>query len=261
MAVSQFLINREQGDWAEKQILDNLAGIRSDIIPVRYGRTDEIVAGEPGFAEFYERYQDELDTIGKKPDTLLFKQADFDGTDNDISRLSKEDQEGFVRNALAALEVRSSSYLVKDYREYMRTSKKRRKRDWLSYTVKVEDLAIVLKWIETYRIPHFYVQVFFDSIYAIPFHRILEILTDLHNKNKIYTLERNAKNQFKSTIHIDIAQGWKLGEVCSMPQPVAEARKLERGRMLFYVKFREGASEIDGTVFDEMIRTAEALKA
>jgi len=36
------------------------------------GKSENIVAGEPGFEEFYEQYQDELETTGKRPDILLF---------------------------------------------------------------------------------------------------------------------------------------------------------------------------------------------
>lgn len=42
------------------------------------------------------------------------------------------------------------------------------KRDYLSITPKVEDLKLVYKWIETYNVPHFYFQVFFDKVYGNP---------------------------------------------------------------------------------------------
>ena len=67
-AFSEFLTNREQGDWAEgliqRLINNNIRAYKA----VKYGRTDDIVAGDPEFREFYESYQDELDSIGKKPD-------------------------------------------------------------------------------------------------------------------------------------------------------------------------------------------------
>ena len=43
------------------------------------------------------------------------------------------------------------------------------KRDYLSITPKVEDIKVVYKWIETFNVPHFYFQVFFDKVYGISF--------------------------------------------------------------------------------------------
>ncbi|MDE5710835.1 MAG: AccI family restriction endonuclease, partial [Bacteroides sp.] len=41
------------------------------------------------------------------------------------------------------------------------------KRDYLSITPKVEDIKVVYKWIETFNVPHYYFQVFFDKVYAL----------------------------------------------------------------------------------------------
>lgn len=43
------------------------------------------------------------------------------------------------------------------------------KRDYLSITPKVEDIKVVYKWIETFNVPHFYFQVFFDKVFGISF--------------------------------------------------------------------------------------------
>ncbi len=84
-AFSEFLTNREQGDWAEALIFKAINEIENGIVAVRYGKSDQIVAGEPGFKEFYEKYQDELDVIGKRPDLLIFRKNDFSFSTFDIS--------------------------------------------------------------------------------------------------------------------------------------------------------------------------------
>lgn len=71
-AFSEFLTNREQGDWAENLILQAINGLSTKFVAVQYGKSENIIAGEPGFEEFYEQYQDELETIGKRPDILLY---------------------------------------------------------------------------------------------------------------------------------------------------------------------------------------------
>ena len=120
-----------------------------------------------------------------------------------------------VPGAKAGLEVRSSAYLTNKLQPKPR-------RPSLSFTPKVEDLAMVLKWIEKFNIPHYYVQVFFDAIYAIAFEDILTFIKDasleitgIKNK-KIYghmddmlrfVIEKNPKNQYKETIHIFLKKG------------------------------------------------------
>ena len=74
-AFSEFLTNREQGDWAENLILQAINALSGKFVAVQYGKSENIIAGEPGFEEFYEQYQDELETIGKRPDILLFSKA------------------------------------------------------------------------------------------------------------------------------------------------------------------------------------------
>lgn len=41
-AFSEFITNREQGDWAEDLLFRAIQEISRDIVPVRYGRTDKI---------------------------------------------------------------------------------------------------------------------------------------------------------------------------------------------------------------------------
>ena len=116
---SEFLTNKEQWDWAEKTLLDWINNNASSYVAVKYGRSDNIIAWEEWFKEFYEQYQDELDTIGKRPDLLIFKKEDFQFDTNDISNWSQEDLDVIVPKAKCWIEVRSSAFLIWKYEAYM----------------------------------------------------------------------------------------------------------------------------------------------
>jgi len=247
-AFSQFVINREQGDWAEDLLFRAIQEVDRGIVPVRYGRTDKIIAGESGFKEFYNKYQDELDKLGKRPDLLIFRESDYDDEwHNDITHLGTELLDVIIPKAIVAFEIRSSAFLVEEYQRYVKSEKRKGKRQFLSFTPKVEDIYIIHKWIKRYGVPHFYVQVFFDKVYCISFENILRIVSDSSARNKTFTVERNARNQFKSTIHIDIDRGTCIGEKIEMPEHRSEVKKLVSGRLLFYVTFQGGYTQIDLT--------------
>lgn len=247
-AFSQFVINREQGDWAEDLLFRAIQKVDWSIIPVRYGKSDKIIAGEPGFKQFYNKYQDELDELGKRPDLLIFRKDDYDDKWNhDITSLDTELLDTIIPKAIAAFEIRSSAFLVEEYQKYVESEKRKGKRQFLSFTPKVEDIYVIYKWIKRYGVPHFYVQVFFDKVYCISFEDILKIISDNEARNKTFTVERNAKNQFKSTIHIDIGSGVCLAEKIELPEHKSEVKKLISGRLLFYVTFRGGYTQIDLT--------------
>ena len=114
LASSAFLTNKQQGDWAEEIVCNAINERSPDLYAVRYGRSDSLDAGDPGFSEFYSDYQDELNTIGRKPDILIFDRAEItDGPTSDL------DDDEFIQSAIAAIEVRSSSFLATRYANFM----------------------------------------------------------------------------------------------------------------------------------------------
>ncbi len=87
-ASSNFITNKEQGDWAEQLLERAINETSKHHIAVKYGKSDDLVAGEDGFDEFYQNFQDELNTIGKRPDLLIFRKSDFNEEyGKDISHL------------------------------------------------------------------------------------------------------------------------------------------------------------------------------
>lgn len=321
-ASSEFITNREQGDWAERLVLQAINKTNQNFVAVQYGRADQYVAGEPGFQEFYESYQSELDLIGKRPDLLIFRIEDYDyDWSFNISRLPKDLLDRIVPKAVAGLEIRSSSFLIEQYdrerneqlvflrsklfeirdeiitnfadilpqrisqllqgtneenlaeltyRISFRKSDERivalaehlanirklkdkihKTRGYLSFTAKVEDLYVVHKWIQTYSVPHYYFQVFFDRVYGIPFEHILRVISTPENEGKRFTIERNTKNQFKTTIHMNVKEGVEIAYKVTMPQHRSVMKTLPKGRLLFHVTFEGGEAFLNlGTLYN-----------
>ncbi len=321
MASSDFLTNKEQGDWAEKLIQTAINESDLDLLAVHYGHSGSLAAGDKGFEEFYKSYQDELNKIGKRPDILIFRRSDFLSDTPDISKNE------VVSNALAAIEVRSSSFLANKYAAYMeqreadalaactqikeeilrgelakllmeknraiyhflesasnesfkhlnfrmpswsssdqlrqltellRKLKKYiailQKRDYLSITPKIEDIALVNRWIQQFGVKHYYLQVFFDKAYLISFEQILEIVKDTKKEGEIFSIEQDVKNQRKTTIKINVQVGREVISRIDMPSHCSKMKELERGRLLFYVTFDGGYGYLDGSSLKEVLR-------
>jgi len=119
-ASSNFITNKEQGDWAEDLIFRAINETSKNYVAVRYGKSDDLIAGDEGFDKFYNEFQDELDTIGKRPDLLIFKKTDFDTSFGyDISKINHNQIDEYVKKATAGLEIRSSAFLIDRYESEM----------------------------------------------------------------------------------------------------------------------------------------------
>jgi hypothetical protein len=156
-ARSEFLANRAMGDWAEdlltRAINKSLIGKKV----VQYGETDKISAGEDGFPEFYRTRLNDVRVYGKRPDLLVFDNS-IDCR-KDISSLKTKDVIETVKKADFSIEVRSSKFEAIKYMEVRKSEKESGKnggRDTPSFTVKVEDLKIVYRWLKNHDIPQIY---------------------------------------------------------------------------------------------------------
>lgn len=325
-ASSEFITNKQQGDWAEDLLFRAINENSDAIVAVRYGKSDDLVAGDEGFETFFHDYQNELDTIGKRPDLLLFHKADYnEALGLDISRHTSAEIHEYVKKAIAGIEVRSSAFLIDKYMQeanriieyhtnlalslkqtilsdYQDLLKEKRpelitilnqldstsvrsidfrltswksserleqlssclcklksslkviqKRNSLSITPKVEDLKVVKKWIDTYDVPHFYVQVFFDKVYGISFKNILELISQPDLEGEKYYIEADSKNQNKTTIKIPSQDGTCLvTKSLTEPNHHSVRKELNKGRLLFYVKFEGGEACLDKRAFDTL---------
>src|SRR5260221_406175 len=241
-ARSEFLANRAMGDWAERMLSAGLVRALPEWKVVQYGSTDRIAAGHPEFKARYLAGIEETRRFGKRPDLLLFPVGV--ATDADLSERSHADTESLVKQALAAVEVRSSKFEALTYiavRKRQRDSGKSTGRDTPSFTVKVEDLVIVYRWLERHRVPQSYCQVFFDSVFVINF---LDIFATIGGGSG-FTIETPAKSQEKATIMVPITSGAQIGRATDIPTFAAEHRVTELGRHDAYVVPQGGGFELD----------------
>jgi hypothetical protein len=231
-ARSEFLANRAMGDWAEQRLASALVAAFPEWKVSQYGDTTRTAAGHPDFKASYLVGIEETRRFGKRPDLLLFP-ASF-ALEADLSATQNAETDALVRHAVAAIEVRSSKFEALTYmavRQRQREAGNSKGRETPSFTVKVEDLVIVYRWLERYGVPQTYCQVFFDSVFAINF---LDIFGTIASGTD-YVIETPAKSQEKATIMLPITRGVQVGTATALPSFAAEHRVTALGRHDAYV--------------------------
>lgn len=176
-ARSEFLANRAMGDWAERMLSSALLIAFPNWDVKQYGDTGRIAAGHVDFRESYIAGLEGTRRYGKRPDLLLFDSPLR--TDDDLSLHGDSKIDKIVKSATAAIEVRSSKFEALTYmavRQRQRDAGNKSSREAPSFTVKVEDLVSVYRWLERYGVPQSYCQVFFDSVFGINFLDIFAIV-------------------------------------------------------------------------------------
>lgn len=240
-ANSEFLANRAMGDWAENLLSSAVQTALPKLKSIQYGNSDRMAAGEPGFKEFYLAGVEETRRYGKRPDLLLF--AADEKVPNELSTLGHLKTAPFVKRAIASLEVRSSKFEALKYmkfRETQRADGNKSGRESPSFTVKVEDLVVVYRWLELNRMPQSYCQVFFDTVFAINFLDIFRLIAS----GEGFKIERPKNSQGKATIMIPITTGVPVGTV-SVPDFEARHHVTKLGRHDAYVAPTGGKCVLD----------------
>lgn len=102
--------------------------------------------------------------------------------------------------------------------------------------------------------PHYYLQIFFDKGYIISFQDILEISSDSSKEGCEFSVEADIKNQGKTTIKINVGYTDLIINKIDMPNHCSKVKELDRGRLLFYVKFIGGKGYLDKSIFEEIIK-------
>lgn len=249
-AQSEFLANRAMGDWAENILSNAIRAAVPNWIVSQYGNTDEIAAGEEGFAEVYRSGLEEVRLHGKRPDLLILPASE--NCPLDLSAYARDASDVFVKKAHAAIEVRSSKFLAKTYMQVRQDdldAGKKSDRPTPSFTVKVEDLVIVYRWLERYGVPQAYCQVFFDCVYGINVLKIFEII----GSGQGFKIETPAASQMKATIMIPITAGYKIGDFSAPPQFVVETRQTRLGRVDSYVRPVGGSLMLDASALKTVL--------
>ncbi|MBI4660309.1 MAG: AccI family restriction endonuclease [Verrucomicrobia bacterium] len=241
-ARSEFLANRAMGDWAEQRLAEAIVRVCPEWKVSQYGETNRIAAGHPDFRASYLTGLEQTRQFGKRPDLLVLPVAA--AVDANLSARSQAETEALVRQAVAAIEVRSSKFEALTYmavRKRQRDAGRSSGRETPSFTVKVEDLVIVYRWLERHHVPESYCQVFFDSVFAINFLDIFAIVAS----GSGFTVETPEKSQEKATIMIPITSGVQIGRATQIPTFAAEHRVTELGRHDAYVVPCGGGFQLD----------------
>lgn len=249
-ARSEFLANRAMGDWAERMLSAAVVAALPEWKVVQYGNTDAIAAGHPDFKARYLAGLEETRLFGKRPDLLVFPKS-FD-VDGNLSERSHAEIESLVKRVSAAVEVRSSKFEALKYmavRQKQRDDGEKGGRETPSFTVKVEDLVIVYRWLERHRVSQSYCQVFFDSVFAINF---LDIFATIAN-GEGFSIETPAKSQEKATIMIPITCGIQVGKATGLPTFAAEHHVTKLGRHDAYVVPQGGGFELDAAAMKKVL--------
>jgi len=249
-ANSEFLANRSMGDWAENLII-NQVNSDNNYTAIRYGNEETISAGEEGFKEFYISLKKEVLKFGKRPDLLIFDKKYK--KEKNLSNLNTLDAKKYVEECLTSIEIRSSKFESEVYKKVRQKEKKEGKsvqRTSLGFTVKVEDLKIVYRWIKNHKKPQSYFQVFFDKVYGINFIDILDLII---SEKKEIKIESPLKSQLKTTIVIPVDFGLEIATVIEKPKIVAVEKITKLGRHDFYVKPTDGKIEINYSNFKKIL--------
>jgi hypothetical protein len=249
-ARSEFLANRAMGDWAERMLSAAIVAALPEWKVVQYGNTDAIAAGHPDFKARYLAGLEETRLVGKRPDLLLFPKSAV--LESNLSERSHAEIEPSVKQAVAAIEVRSSKFEALRYmavRQKQRDDGDKSGRETPSFTVKVEDLVIVYRWLERHRVSQSYCQVFFDSVFAINF---LDIFATIAS-GEGFSIETPAKSQEKATIMIPITRGAQVGKAASLPTFAAEHHVTQLGRHDAYVVPQGGGFELDAAAMKRVL--------
>ena len=235
------------GDWAE-----SLRDPAVNLAVSHYGASDNIQAGDPGFKEFYLAQNEEVRVRGKRPDLLLFDSGS--AVPSSITAMASAAREAHAQPAVASIEVRSSKYHAL---QYAATKSKRNRKsgqvldsDHLSFTVKVEDLAILYRWLEQHPVPQAYFQVFFDSAYGI---NVLSILQYIASSPKGINLKNPEASQGKATIFLPITWGVRIGTMTEPPEFNARWRTTALGRVDAYVQPVGGRLVLDRDAVDRVL--------
>ena len=249
-ADSKFQAEQALGDWAEGGLAAALNEALPDYRAVAYGFSSKIIAGEEGFKEHYVKGIKDTCTYGKRADLLIIKRDS--PLPNDVSDMETADLANAVADSLGALEVRSSRMESKVHAAYVATQLAAGKKvttPELNFTIKVEDLIKVYRWIEVHDKPQLYVQVFLDAVYAIGIREILDYIAQT-KKLKIDNPQRSRKY----TIMVPISNGHHVGDVPEYPSFEIVDRLTKNGRHDIYARPVGGRVSVNGKLICDLLR-------
>jgi hypothetical protein len=249
-ADSKFQAEQALGDWAENTLASALNEALPEHRAVHYGFSSKIIAGEDGFKEHYTKGVTDTCKYGKRADLLIVDRDSI--LADDVSNIETPDLMNDVAHCLGAIEVRSSRMESKVHAAYVAgqlAAGKKVATPELNFTVKVEDLIKVYRWIEVHDKPQLYAQVFLDAVYAIGIREILQYIASA-DKLKI----ENPQRSRKYTIMVPLSAGHRIGDVPDYPKFELIDRLTQNGRHDIYARPIGGRATVNGTLVCKLLQ-------
>jgi len=75
------------------------------------------------------------------------------------------------------------------------------------------------------------------------------LISNEDNEGSKFSIERDVKNQGKTTIKVNVQVGKEIIGRIDMPEHKSAMKELDRGRLLFYVTFEGGKGYLDNEIF------------
>jgi hypothetical protein len=248
-ANTKFQEEQAFGDWAETTLARALSKASRDHRAIQYGFSSKIVAGEEGFKEQYHAGIHDTCEHGKRPDLLIVEVGHQ--IPDDVSGIATPDLRDVVAASLGAVEVRSSRTEVnlrKAYVEAQRALGKRVTTPELNFTVKVEDLVKVYRWIEVHNKAQLYAQVFLDEVHAIGVREIMQYIIAAE-RLKVEEYERNKKY----TIMVPLSTGVQIGRISKYPEFEVVDRPTRDGRHDIFARPIGGEIDVDAALVEQLL--------
>jgi len=72
---------------------------------------------------------------------------------------------------------------------------------------------------------------------------------------EIAMVQENPKNQFKTTIHVYLNNGFEISKEVIEPVLIGNRKEVKNGRLLHYIGFEGGKLKLDDEKFSEQVFT------
>jgi hypothetical protein len=225
---SDFQARWTEGSWAEERLILAL-NAEASLVAVQFGITDGTAFRSS--AEMAARDLPDQTTHGKRPDILVFRKAALSPVDlksvEGLLLQSDKDAEALARRAILAIESEFSPYAYKHrLTEYGKE---------LSFTIKDEDLAPLVRWQKHFGVPLGIAQCYLDSTYFLHFEVLLAGIAD-------GTIRKQIERSYNKPVYYPaMSKGIVFGEFSDVPEIAAEVILDKYGKYTAIRKVTGGA--------------------
>ncbi len=263
---SDFLMRWSQGVWSEERITQAV-NETDDFFALPYGPSGTAPDNDP---RAFELYFERLEKAGlgkiKRPDLLLFRQANKNDVVETVARLGgveelpfipedNADMQELLSKAIIAVECENSLWRARKMPDYdAKLTPQRRLNGKLglkktavlpTVIIKEEDRALLKAWQRGAGVPIHIWHVFFDEAYGISLDRVEELVTSGLIEPTAQTFQAPAGATATKLIYkVYWHYAYALGHSTEDPNLVPAHIEDKNGHILPYVKFEGGRIEL-----------------